>query len=78
MPGSRRSLPHRENGDFVTIFTRLEQWKERGILSPEQHALLAGLSRGEPFSIFLELNILLYAGILAFVAGLGWTIRIPA
>jgi hypothetical protein len=74
MPGSRRSLPHRENGDFVTIFTRLEQWKERGILSPEQHALLAGLSRGEPFSIFLELNILLYAGILAFVAGLGWTI----
>jgi hypothetical protein len=74
MLGSRRSLPHPENEDFVTIFTRLEQWKERGILSSEQHTLLAGLSRGEPFSIFLELNILLYAGILAFVAGLGWTI----
>ena len=27
-----------------------------------------------PFSLFLELNILLYAGVLAFVAGLGWTI----
>src|ERR1700723_1578623 len=58
----------------MTIFTRLEQWRERGILSPEQHTLLAGLSRGEPFSLFLELNILLYAGILAFVGGLGWTV----
>ena len=58
----------------MTILTRLEQWKEHGIISPEQHALLAGLSRGEPFSLFLELNILLYAGILAFVAGLGWTV----
>ena len=60
--------------DFMTILTRLEQWKERGIISPEQHTLLAGLSREEPLSVFLELNILLYAGILAFVAGLGWTV----
>ena len=58
----------------MTIDARLEQWKERGTLSPEQHALLAGLSRGEPFSVFLELNVLLYAGILAFVGGLGWTV----
>jgi hypothetical protein len=58
----------------MTILTRLQQWKEAGIISPEQHTLLAALSLGEPFSIFLELNILLYAGILAFVAGLGWTL----
>jgi hypothetical protein len=58
----------------MTILTRLEQWKENGTLSPEQHAHLAGLSRGEPFSVFLELNALLYAGVLAFVAGLGWTV----
>jgi hypothetical protein len=58
----------------MTILTRLEQWKEQGIVSPEQHALLAGLSRGEPFSLFLELNLFLYAGILAFVTGLGWTV----
>jgi hypothetical protein len=58
----------------MTILTRLEQWKEQGVISPEQQGLLAGLSRGEPFSVFLELNILLYAGILAFVAGLGWTV----
>jgi hypothetical protein len=58
----------------MTILTRLEQWQERGIISSEQLTLLAGLSRGEPFSLFLELNILLYAGILAFVGGLGWTV----
>jgi Predicted membrane protein (DUF2157) len=58
----------------MTILTRLEQWKERGVISPEQHTRLAGLSRGEPFSLFLELNILLYAGVLSLVAGLGWTV----
>jgi hypothetical protein len=60
--------------DFMTIRTRLEHWKEQGILSPDQHTLLSALSRGEPFSLYLELNLLLYAGILAFVAGLGWTV----
>src|SRR6266446_1063362 len=77
-PGSngliRTIAPHPENEDSMTILTRLKQWKESGVISSEQHTLLAGLSRGEPFSIFLELNILLYAGILAFVAGLGWTV----
>jgi len=58
----------------MTIFARLERWKEQGKISPEQHAHLAGLARGEPFSVFLELNVLLYAGVLAFVAGLGWTV----
>jgi hypothetical protein len=58
----------------VTILARLDQWSAQGKISPEQHAHLAGLVRGEPFSLFLELNILLYSGVLAFVAGLGWTI----
>src|SRR5579862_9180596 len=58
----------------MTILNRLEQWKASGVISPEQERLLAGLSRGEPFSVFVELNILLYAGVLAFVGGLGWTV----
>jgi hypothetical protein len=58
----------------MTILTRLEQWKDHGKISPEQYVHLAGLSRGEPFSLFLELNALLYAGFLAFVGGLGWTV----
>ncbi len=58
----------------MTILARLEHWKDEGAISPEQHAVLSGLCRGEPTSVFLELNILLYAGVLAFVAGLGWTV----
>src|SRR5579884_1585011 len=58
----------------MTIIARLDQWKQQGAISPQQHARLAGLSRGEPFSLFLELNILLYAGVLAFAAGLAWTV----
>jgi hypothetical protein len=58
----------------MTLLSRLDQWKEQGVLSPEHHAHLAGLARGEPFSLFLELNVLLYAGVLALVAGLGWTV----
>ena len=58
----------------MTILSRLDQWKEQGAISAEQHAHLAALSRGEPFSLFVELNVLLYAGVLAFVAGLGWTV----
>ena len=58
----------------MTILIRLDRWRQSGIISPEQHALLSGLARGDLFSVFLELNILFYAGILAFVGGLGWTI----
>jgi hypothetical protein len=58
----------------MTILTRLEQWQQQGKISPAQHTHLAGLSREEPLSLFLELNVLLYAGVLAFAAGLGWTI----
>ena len=63
-----------ETEEFMTILARLERWKEQGAISVEQHAHLAGLARGEPFSVFLELNVLLYAGVVAFVAGLGWTV----
>ena len=59
---------------FMTILARLEHWKEQGAISPEQHAFLVSLCREEPFSLFLELNALLYAGVLAFVAGLGWSV----
>ncbi|MGB9205238.1 MAG: DUF2157 domain-containing protein [Terriglobales bacterium] len=58
----------------MTILTRLEQWKEQGKMSAEQHAHLASLAHGDPLSLFLELNVLLYAGVLAFVGGLGWTV----
>ena len=74
MLGYGHGVPGPANEGFMTILTRLQQWKEQGKISPEQHAHLAGLSRGEPLSLFLELNVLLYAGVVAFVAGLGWTV----
>ena len=58
----------------MTMLARLELWKKQGLISPEQEVQFAGLVREEPFSLSLELNILLYGGVLAFVAGLGWTI----
>jgi hypothetical protein len=58
----------------MTLLTRLENWKERGLISAEQQGLLAGLWRREPFSVFLELNVLLYLGVLSFIGGLGWTV----
>ncbi len=58
----------------MTIHTRLDHWKAQGAITPDQHSLLAALSRHSPLSLYLELNLLLYAGILAFVAGLGWTV----
>lgn len=57
----------------MTVPERLDQWRDQDALSPEQHAVLNGLVRGNPFSVFLPLNILLYAGVLAFIGGLGWT-----
>jgi hypothetical protein len=58
----------------MTILARLELWKQQDAISTEQRAHLVSLSRREPFSLSLELNLLLYTGLLAFIAGLGWTI----
>jgi len=51
----------------------LNHWRDKGVITNEQFALLDALSRREPFSVFIELNILLYAGVIAFVGGLAWT-----
>lgn len=58
----------------MTILNRLEQWKEDGTITEEQYRRFDALAREQPFSLFVELNVLLYAGVLAFVGGLGWTV----
>lgn len=58
----------------MTILARLERWREQEKITAEQYSHLAALSRRDPLSLFLELNILLYAGVLALIAGLGWTV----
>src|SRR5690348_3626329 len=57
----------------VTTLERLETWKQSGIISEAQHGLLSGLFTKRRFSLFLELNALLYLGVLSLPVGLGWT-----
>jgi hypothetical protein len=59
----------------MTTLERLDEWKRVGIITDEQHATLSMLVRNERFSVFLELNALLYAGVLFLVGGIGWTLR---
>jgi hypothetical protein len=59
----------------MTTLERLEGWKNSGAITAEQHSAIAVLVRKERFSVFLELNILLYLGVVSFVAGAGWTVR---
>lgn len=51
----------------------LDRWLAAGTITPEQHQTLGALVRRERLSIFVELNALLYLGVLSFVAGLAWT-----
>jgi hypothetical protein len=57
----------------MTTVERLENWKHAGIISDAQHATLSALVRKERFSLFLELNALLYLGVLSLTGGLAWT-----
>src|SRR2546425_7129378 len=56
----------------MTTTERLENWKQTGIISEAQHGTLSALVRKQRFSLFLELNALLYLGVLSLVGGLGW------
>jgi hypothetical protein len=57
----------------MTTVERLDNWKRAGIITDAQYGLLAALVRRERFSLFLEINALLYLGVLSLAAGLAWT-----
>jgi hypothetical protein len=57
----------------MTIVTRLEQWKDSGATSGVQYDALAAMARRDRFSLFVELNTLLYLGVLALAGGISWT-----
>ena len=58
----------------MSVLTRLEQWKSTGEISGAQCDVLSALVRNDRFSVFVELNTLLYLGVLSFVAGVGWMV----
>ena len=57
----------------MTPREHLDRWLAAGTLRPEQHAVLSALTRRQRLSVFVELNALLYVGVLAFAGGLAWT-----
>lgn len=59
----------------MTTVDRLDGWKAVGVISPAQHQVLSAIVRKQRFSVFLELNALLYIGVLFFVGGIAWTVR---
>src|SRR3954470_10264139 len=58
----------------MTTLEALEHWRAGGGGTGEQHEALTAIVRKERFSVFLELNALLYLGVLSLVAGIGWTV----
>jgi hypothetical protein len=60
----------------VNTFDALDRWLAAGQISTQQHAFLEALARRQRLSVFLELNALLYLGVLAFIAGLAWTANV--
>jgi hypothetical protein len=59
----------------MSTLSYLDRWKNANAITVEQHETLAGLVRKDRVSVFVELNSLLYAGVVAFIAGAGWTIQ---
>lgn len=53
----------------------LDAWLADGSISAAQHAALAALASRRRLSLFVELNALLYLGVLAIAGGLAWTAR---
>jgi hypothetical protein len=53
----------------------IADWRDRGLLKPEQAAVLADIESGRLFSISGELRSLLYLGALLIVAGVGGTVK---
>ena len=53
----------------------LEEWRHAGLITAAQHAALVALVRKQRFSVYLELNALLYVAAVAIAGGVAWTVR---
>jgi Predicted membrane protein (DUF2157) len=59
----------------VTTIERLDTWRDDGVITAEQHTALSAIVRRDRFSLFVELNALLYVGVVSLIAGITWTFR---
>jgi hypothetical protein len=54
---------------------RLTQWRESGKMTAERYDPIRALVRKDRSSLFLELNVLLYLGVLALAGGIAATVQ---
>ena len=59
----------------MTTVERLDQWRANDVITEAQHDTLADIVTRKRFSVYVEINALLYVGVVSIVAGLGWTFR---
>jgi hypothetical protein len=59
----------------MSLLADLDRWRDAGTITMQQHEVLTGLVGKKRFSVFGELTALLYLGVVALVAGAGWTIQ---
>jgi hypothetical protein len=59
----------------MSLLADLARWKASGTIADSQLDTLAALVRKDRFSVFNELNALLYLGVVSFIVGAGWTIQ---
>jgi hypothetical protein len=59
----------------LRILEDLERWRSTGAIRADQYDVLSALVRKQRFSVYVELHTLLYLGVVAFIAGVGWTIQ---
>jgi len=57
----------------VNTRRQLDAWLASGAITAAQHAAIGGLVHRDRVSAFLELNALLYLGVVAIAGGLAWT-----
>src|SRR5262245_6580894 len=62
----------------MTILERLATWKITGAISNSQYDAISAIVRKDRFSVFFELNALLYLGVLSLIGGTGWIIQVYA
>jgi len=59
----------------MTTGERLDRWRANGVITEAQHGALVEIINRDRFSVYVELNALLYIGVVSIVGGLGWTFR---
>ena len=59
----------------MNCLERLSRWKTGEVISDAQFDTISAIVRKDRFSVFFELNALLYLGVVSLVGGIGWVVQ---